>query len=208
MQAKAVAGRREGIASSRRRRNTTSAWRSRNRTKGPSAIGQVTSVWDARDEAKATVDQSQGRPGERPAQFRLVQGHDADQRPGHTPSGRVGNLVSQNVTVLTNVVSLKPIWAYIDVDQNTAQQVQALIKEGKIKRPATGRRPGENGRGCRPTMELSDPTASSITSAMNSIPTPAPSGCGPSSRTRMKPWWPACSPHPGADRAPRIRRCW
>ena len=31
----------------------------------------------------------------------------------------VGNLVTQDVTTLTNIVSLKPIWAYFDVDQNT-----------------------------------------------------------------------------------------
>jgi RND family efflux transporter MFP subunit len=45
----------------------------------------------------------------------------------------VGNLVSQDVTSLTNIVSIKPIWAYFDVDQNTAIDVEKLIQEGKIK---------------------------------------------------------------------------
>ncbi len=45
----------------------------------------------------------------------------------------VGNLVSQDVTTLTNIVSTKPIWAYFDVDQNTALDVQKLIAEGKMK---------------------------------------------------------------------------
>lgn len=45
----------------------------------------------------------------------------------------VGNLVSQDVTSLTNIVSIKPIWAYFDVDQNTAIDVEKLIAEGKIK---------------------------------------------------------------------------
>jgi RND family efflux transporter MFP subunit len=45
----------------------------------------------------------------------------------------VGNLVSQDVTTLTNIVSIKPIWAYFDVDQNTALDVEKLIAEGKIK---------------------------------------------------------------------------
>jgi len=45
----------------------------------------------------------------------------------------VGNLVSQDVTSLTNIVSIQPIWAYFDVDQNTAIDVQKLIAEGKIK---------------------------------------------------------------------------
>ena len=46
----------------------------------------------------------------------------------------VGNLVSQDVTSLTNIVSIKPIWAYFDVDQNTALDVEKLIAEGKMKR--------------------------------------------------------------------------
>lgn len=45
----------------------------------------------------------------------------------------VGNLVSQDVTSLTNIVTIKPIWAYFDVDQNTALDVEKLIAEGKIK---------------------------------------------------------------------------
>lgn len=32
----------------------------------------------------------------------------------------IGNLVSQDMTTLTNIVSLKPIWAYFDVDENTS----------------------------------------------------------------------------------------
>jgi len=53
----------------------------------------------------------------------------------------VGDLVSQNVTILTNIVSLKPIWAYINVDQNTAQRVQTLVHEGKIKSFRNGQMP-------------------------------------------------------------------
>jgi RND family efflux transporter MFP subunit len=44
----------------------------------------------------------------------------------------VGDMVTQNVTVLNNIVSLKPVWAYFNVDQKTAQQAQVLIREGKI----------------------------------------------------------------------------
>jgi multidrug efflux system membrane fusion protein len=44
-----------------------------------------------------------------------------------------GNLVTQDVTILTNIVSLKPIWAYFSADQNTVLRCQQLIKEGKIK---------------------------------------------------------------------------
>ena len=46
----------------------------------------------------------------------------------------VGNLVSQDVTSLTNIVTIQPIWAYFDVDQNTALDVEKLIAAGKMKR--------------------------------------------------------------------------
>lgn len=45
----------------------------------------------------------------------------------------VGNLVSQDVTSLTNIVTIQPIWAYFDVDQNTALDVEKMVAQGKIK---------------------------------------------------------------------------
>jgi membrane fusion protein, multidrug efflux system len=45
----------------------------------------------------------------------------------------VGNLVVQNVTPLTTVVSMDPMYAYFDVDERTMLRVQALIREGKFK---------------------------------------------------------------------------
>jgi multidrug efflux system membrane fusion protein len=59
----------------------------------------------------------------------------------------VGDVANQNVTVLVNIVSLKPTWAYINVDQNTARRVQLLIKEGKIKSPRSGEIPVSMGVG-------------------------------------------------------------
>jgi RND family efflux transporter MFP subunit len=52
-----------------------------------------------------------------------------------------GDMVTQGTTVLDNIVSLKPVWAYFNVDQSTAQQVQVLIREGKIKAPRKGEIP-------------------------------------------------------------------
>ena len=54
-------------------------------------------------------------------------------------------MVSLKVTVLviSKVVSLKPMWAYINVDQNTAQQVQALVKEGKFEAFRSGKVPAK-----------------------------------------------------------------
>jgi RND family efflux transporter MFP subunit len=45
----------------------------------------------------------------------------------------VGNLVSADVTTLTNIVSLKPMWAYFDVDENTLLSYQALVESGAVK---------------------------------------------------------------------------
>ncbi|MBN1908394.1 MAG: efflux RND transporter periplasmic adaptor subunit [Pirellulales bacterium] len=44
----------------------------------------------------------------------------------------VGNLVKQDQTLLTTVVSQDPIWVYFDVDEHTMLQVARLMREGKI----------------------------------------------------------------------------
>jgi RND family efflux transporter MFP subunit len=49
----------------------------------------------------------------------------------------VGNIVTKDMSTLTNIVSLKPTWAYIEVDENTALRVQKLVKEGKFKSART-----------------------------------------------------------------------
>lgn len=50
----------------------------------------------------------------------------------------VGNLITQGETTLTNIVSLKPIWAYFDVDENTVLHVQKLVAQGKLKSARKG----------------------------------------------------------------------
>jgi RND family efflux transporter MFP subunit len=45
----------------------------------------------------------------------------------------VGNVVSQDVTALTNIVSLKPTWAYFDVDENSARHYQELVAKGDVQ---------------------------------------------------------------------------
>lgn len=44
-----------------------------------------------------------------------------------------GNLVTANMTVLTNVVSVDPMYATFDVDERTMLRIQKLIREGKVK---------------------------------------------------------------------------
>lgn len=45
----------------------------------------------------------------------------------------LGNLVQQDVTLLTTIVSVDPIYAYADVDEHTVLHVKKLILEGKAK---------------------------------------------------------------------------
>lgn len=44
-----------------------------------------------------------------------------------------GNLVTQDMSLLTNIVSLEQLWAYFDVDENTANMYQDLVKKGVVK---------------------------------------------------------------------------
>jgi len=44
-----------------------------------------------------------------------------------------GNLVNQDQTLLTTVVSLDPIYGYFDVDERTVLRVRRAINEGRIK---------------------------------------------------------------------------
>jgi multidrug efflux system membrane fusion protein len=53
----------------------------------------------------------------------------------------VGNLVNQDQTLLTTVVSLDPMYAYFDVDEPTVLRVRKAVNEGKIKRYQEGKIP-------------------------------------------------------------------
>lgn len=51
-----------------------------------------------------------------------------------------GNLVSQDNTLLTTVVSQDPIYAYFDVDENTMLRIRRLIESGQLKGVEEGAR--------------------------------------------------------------------
>ncbi len=63
----------------------------------------------------------------------------------------VGNLVANDSTVLTNIVSVDPIYAYADVDERAVINYQKLEAEGKVKGCAghPGRRWRSRWRGSR-----------------------------------------------------------
>ena len=50
----------------------------------------------------------------------------------------VGNLVNQDQTLLTTVVSLDPMYGYFDVDEPTVLRVRKAINEGRVRPRASG----------------------------------------------------------------------
>jgi multidrug efflux system membrane fusion protein len=53
----------------------------------------------------------------------------------------LGNLVNQDQTLLTTVVSLDPMHAYFDMDEPTLLRIRKAINDGTIKRPPNGEFP-------------------------------------------------------------------
>jgi membrane fusion protein, multidrug efflux system len=49
----------------------------------------------------------------------------------------MGNLVNQDVTQLTTVVSMEQMYVYFDMDEPTLQQIKRAVNEGRIARPRT-----------------------------------------------------------------------
>jgi multidrug efflux system membrane fusion protein len=56
-----------------------------------------------------------------------------------------GNLVNQDQTLLTTVVSLDPVYAYFDVDEPTLLRIQQGMDKGTIPQPQDGRIPVQMG---------------------------------------------------------------
>jgi multidrug efflux system membrane fusion protein len=50
----------------------------------------------------------------------------------------LGNLINQDQTLLTTVVSVDPMYAYFDLDERTLLRVRTAILQGRIKLPAQG----------------------------------------------------------------------
>jgi RND family efflux transporter MFP subunit len=122
----------------------------------------------ARDEAKANIDVTKASIGQAQAALDMAQLNYDWCKVTSPLSGRSsrhlvneGDMVTQGVTVLDNIVSLKPIWAYFNVDQNTAQQVQILTREGKIQSTREGEIPVEM------TVEVGNDQAFPIAGTIN-----------------------------------------
>ena len=61
----------------------------------------------------------------------------------------LGNLVNQDQTLLTTVVSLDPMYAYFDMDEPTLLRIRKAINEGKIKPQRSGGRRSRSSWACR-----------------------------------------------------------
>jgi multidrug efflux system membrane fusion protein len=48
----------------------------------------------------------------------------------------LGNLVNQDQTLLTTIVSVDPMYAYFDMDERTLLQIRKAVSEGKVTAPA------------------------------------------------------------------------
>ena len=53
----------------------------------------------------------------------------------------LGNLVNQDQTLLTTVVSVDPMYVYFEMDEPTLLRTRKAINEGKIKLPEDGKMP-------------------------------------------------------------------
>jgi multidrug efflux system membrane fusion protein len=97
----------------------------------------------------------------------------------------VGNLVNQDQTLLTTVVSVDPIYVYFDMDEPTLLSLRRAVNEGRIKRPQNGSIPvlmglqGEEGFPHAGTINFVNnqvsPTTGSI-SVRGVFPNPKPNG--------------------------------
>jgi len=52
-----------------------------------------------------------------------------------------GNLVTQDQTLLTTIVSLDPMYVYFDMDERTLLRIRRAINAGKLREPADGAAP-------------------------------------------------------------------
>ena len=87
---------------------------------------QLAARLGSRDEAKANVDVNRAAVESAKLNYEWCKVTSPLTGKINTHFVDVGNLVSQNVTTLTNIVSYRPTWAYFDVDENTLLKLQSV----------------------------------------------------------------------------------
>ena len=88
----------------------------------------------------------------------------------------LGNLVNQDQTLLTTVVSVDPMYVYFEMDEPTLLRTRKAVNEGKIKLPDKGTEIPVFDGDCRGRMGFLT-RGRSTSSTTRSIPPPAVSWC-------------------------------
>ena len=87
----------------------------------------------SRDEAKANIEQAKGSLEKAQLNYNWCKVRAPITGRANKHNIDVGGLASADVTILTNIVSIKPIWAYFDVDENSARRYELLVQKGVVK---------------------------------------------------------------------------
>jgi multidrug efflux system membrane fusion protein len=97
------------------------------------------------DQARATVEQAEAQVKAYQKNLEVYKLNHEFTRVVSPIDGQVsryyltlGNLVNQDQTLLTTVVSLDPIYAYFEIDEPTLLRIRRAINEGRIKRHPQG----------------------------------------------------------------------
>ena len=114
---------------------------------GAISVFEMTRRLGARDEAKANVAVAEASLETARLNYDWCQVTSPIAGRANRHMVDVGNLITQNTTTLTNVVSLKPMWAYFDVDENTLLEIQAMVRQGKIESAREHTVPAQMGLG-------------------------------------------------------------
>lgn len=102
---------------------------------------ELTKRLGARDEAKANIDSAKASLENAKLNLGWCKVTAPIAGRANTHFVDQGNIVTKDVTTLTNLVSLKPMWAYFDVDQNSVERYQRLIKSGEVPSARTSEIP-------------------------------------------------------------------
>jgi len=94
-----------------------------------------------------------------------------------------GNLVTADVTKLTNIVSVSPIYAYFDVDERTVLRIKEMIRKGEFKSARDAKAPVSLGT----QIDVGHPHKGFIDFVDNRVdPARARCGCAATSPTRTR----------------------
>jgi RND family efflux transporter MFP subunit len=102
-------------------------------SKGAISEQELTKRLGARDESKASIDKAKADLENAQLNYGWCKVTSPITGRANRHFVDAGNVITKDVTTLTNIVSLKPIWAYFDVDENSAQSYQRKVKKGEIK---------------------------------------------------------------------------